>query len=183
MIKHPRLRAAGRWSAAIVGAAAAGYAGYIATAWLQYGNARAPRPEEVDSLLDRFMPRYEVVDRHQIAIAAPAGVVLTAAREMRLGRSPVIRAIFRAREFVLGATPQDRTEGQGLLAEMQSIGWRVLAEIPGREVSVLTLRRRLGRECDQRSAPHAQGAADGPKRVQPGTVSRCTFDPAPRDVE
>ena len=136
MTAHRYLRAAGRWSAAIVGAAAAGYAGYVATAWLQYGNARAPRPEEVDSHLDRFMPLYEVVDRHHIRIAAPAEVVSTAAREMRLGRSPAIRAIFKAREFVLGATPQDRTHGQGLLAEMQSIGWRVLTEIPGREVIV-----------------------------------------------
>ena len=182
MIKHPRLRAAGRWSAAIVGAAAAGYAGYIATAWLQYGNARAPRPEEVDSLLERFMPRYEVVDRHQIAIAAPAGVVLTAAREMRLGRSPAIRAIFKAREFVLGATPQDRTHGQGLLAEMQSIGCECWPRSPAGKC--LFSRFVVGWAVSAINDRHLtlkalQMALNVCSR---GTVSRCTFDPAPRDV-
>jgi hypothetical protein len=136
MISNRQARAAGRWSAVLVGAAAAAYVGYVTTAWLQYGHARTAKPEEVDPLLDRFMPQYEVVDRHHIAMAAPADVVLTAAREMNLWQSPIIRAIFKGREVILRAAPEDRGDAHGLLVEMQSIGWRVLAEIPGREVVV-----------------------------------------------
>jgi hypothetical protein len=136
MISNRHARAAGRWSAVIVGAATATYVGCVATEWLRYGRARTPQADEVDPLLDRFMPDYEVVDRHAIAIEAPAGVVFTAAREMNLRESPLIRAIFKTRELVLRATPEDRGNVQGLLAEMQSIGWRVLAEVPGREIVV-----------------------------------------------
>ena len=34
------------------------------------------------------------------------------------------------------ATPDDRPQPRGLLAAVQSLGWRVLAELPGREVVV-----------------------------------------------
>ena len=69
-------------------------------------------------------------------IAAPAAVVLGAAKEQDLMRSPLIRAIFKARELALGASPDDKLPPGGLLATMQSLGWRVLAERPGREVVV-----------------------------------------------
>ena len=51
-------------------------------------------------------------------------------------QSPLIRAIFKARELALGASPGDRRPPRGLLATVQSLGWRVLAETPGREVVV-----------------------------------------------
>lgn len=89
-----------------------------------------------DPLLERFIPRYEVVERHHIRIDAPADVVLEAAREFALLQSPIIRAIFRARELLLGARPTSRPQAGTLLADMLSIGWRVLAEVPGREVVV-----------------------------------------------
>jgi hypothetical protein len=129
-------RTAARSAVMVVGGAAAAYATCVAAAWLRYGRARPPTAAEADPLLDRFMPQYDVVDRHHVAVAAPAAVVLAAAGDMDLRRSPLVQAIFRAREIVLGATPERRRRGRGpgLLAEMQSIGWQVLAEIPGREV-------------------------------------------------
>jgi hypothetical protein len=130
------VRAAGRWSAILAGAAAGAYAAYVATAWFRYGNVRTPAPMEADPLLDRFMPQYEVVDRHHIRVGAPAAVVLAAARDMDLLRSPIIRTIFRAREVVLGATPDRLRHERGLLLAMQSIGWRLLAEVPDRELIV-----------------------------------------------
>lgn len=129
-------RTAGRSAVTVLGTAAAAYAACVAAGWLRYGSAKPPTAAEADPLLDRFMPHYDVVDRHHVAIAAPAAVVLAAAGDMDLRRSRLVQAIFRAREIVLRATPERRRPGRGpgLLAEMQSIGWQVLAETPGREV-------------------------------------------------
>ena len=85
-------------------------------------------------MLDRFIPKPEVVEHHQIAIEAPADVVLDAAKQMRMLDSPLVRAIFKAREFILGGEPDTRVHPQALFEQMQSIGWVVLAEHPGREV-------------------------------------------------
>jgi hypothetical protein len=48
----------------------------------------------------------------------------------------VIRAIFKGRELILGNKPDNTIRPRGLLAEVQSLGWRVLAELPGRELVV-----------------------------------------------
>lgn len=88
-----------------------------------------------DELLDTFMPEYDVAERHHVRIAAPPDVALAAAVDADLEQSVVVRGIIRARELVLGATPHT-VRPQGLLAQMQAIGWRVLAEKPGREIVV-----------------------------------------------
>ena len=89
-----------------------------------------------DELLDTFMPEYDVAERHHVRIAAPPDVVLSAAVDADLRQSIVIRGIIKAREWLLGTTPDTTARPKGLLAEMQSIGWRVLAEKPGREIVV-----------------------------------------------
>jgi hypothetical protein len=91
---------------------------------------------ECDELLDRFVPAYDVVERHQIRVAAPAAVTLAAAREQELLQLPLVRAIIRARELALGATRDDRPQPRGLLAATQALGWGILAEVPDREVVV-----------------------------------------------
>ncbi len=80
------------------------------------------------------MPVYEVVERHRLYVRAPAGITFQAAADMDLERSPVIRAIFRTREFILRAGPEARSEARGLLSQVLSMGWGVLAEIPDREI-------------------------------------------------
>jgi hypothetical protein len=112
------------------------YAAYVAGAWRNYGTPRSPDSDERDELLDRFMPVYDVVERHRIAIAAPAETVLAAAREQDLFQAPLVSAIFKAREVVLRASPPDRLQPRGLLAATLSMGWAVLAERPGREIVV-----------------------------------------------
>lgn len=116
--------------------AAATYATYVGVTWFRYGAPSQPSPEEEDELLDRFIPTYEVVERHHIRVSAPAEVTLTVARDQDLQESPLVRAIFRGRELVLGGTPDDRPRPRGLLALVQSFGWGVLAEVPGREIVV-----------------------------------------------
>ena len=96
----------------------------------------ATRAEIYDALLDAVMPVYDVVERHAIGVAAPPRLTLAAACEANLDASLVIRAIFRAREIVLGSKPQEAVRPRGLLALTTSIGWRVLKEVPDREVLV-----------------------------------------------
>ena len=48
----------------------------------------------------------------------------------------LVRAIVRTRELVLGASGDDRPQPRGLLEAMKSLGWGVLAEVPGRELVV-----------------------------------------------
>jgi hypothetical protein len=117
------------------GLAVAGYAAYAAAAWLRYGRPCPPGPGEGDPLLDRFLPEYDVAERHHIRVHAPADVVLSAASQLDLRGSPLVRAIFSTRAWILGAGP-DARPAQGLLADVQSLGWRVLAEVPGREIVV-----------------------------------------------
>lgn len=119
-----------------VAVTAAGYGALASLAWLRYGRPRLPQPDEADALLDRFMPACDVVERHHVCVAAPADVTLAAAGEMDLASSPLIAAVFKARELVLGSTRSEQEQPRGLLQQMQALGWRVLAEAPGREIVV-----------------------------------------------
>lgn len=132
----PRLRSMLRLAAAGLGAAAGAYGGYAALTWYRYGRVPEPDAQARDELLDRFMPTYEVVERHQIRVAAPAATTLAAAREQDLLQLPLVRPIFRAREIVLGATPDTRPQPSGVVAATLALGWGVLADLPDRELVV-----------------------------------------------
>jgi hypothetical protein len=53
-----------------------------------------------------------------------------------LQRSALIRAIFKGRELTLRADSEDMRRPTGLVALTRSLGWGVLAEVPGREIVV-----------------------------------------------
>jgi hypothetical protein len=80
------------------------------------------------------MPTYEVAERHHITVAAPADLTFVAACESDLMQSPIIRTIFKTRELALGAQPDTSAHPRGVVAFTQSIGWSVLAQVPGREL-------------------------------------------------
>jgi len=130
-----RITLASRAAAAGAGLAAASYAAYVATTWWRYGrvNARVSGDQR-DGLLDQFMPTYDVVERHHVRIDAPAEVTFTAATEMYLEQSSLVRGIFKAREWIMNSHSRPETEARPFLARMREIGWGVLAEIPGREI-------------------------------------------------
>jgi hypothetical protein len=65
---------------------------------------------------------------------APPDITLSAAADTDLEQSPVVRAIFRARELVLGSKNDAVARPRGLLAQLTSLGWGILAETPGREI-------------------------------------------------
>lgn len=118
----------------MLGVAAAAYAAYVGTAWSRYGHVNPPADDERDALLDTFMPRYDVVERHHIRVAAPANVTFAAAMEMNLQDSIVIRAIFKAREVLLGAEPDRAGASRSLIETTKTLGWVVLADVPGHEI-------------------------------------------------
>jgi hypothetical protein len=129
------LRFAARALAAGAGLAVASYATYVVITWIRYGNVKRPmNPAEEDSLLDQFMPTYEVVERQQVHVAAPADITFSVACEQDLQDSAIIKGIFKAREVFFGSKPNDKTLPRGLLAQTKALGWGVLAEVPGREI-------------------------------------------------
>jgi hypothetical protein len=134
MATSSRGRTLANWLSIGIGVAAAAYGVYAAIAWLRYGHVAPPARDDEDALLDHFMPAYEVVERHHIRVAAPAEMTFAAACETNLLSSPISRAIFRAREIILGSTPEEADRPRGVLALTKSIGWGVLAEVPGREI-------------------------------------------------
>jgi hypothetical protein len=129
-------RIVARGAAAGLGLGVAGYAALVGAAWWRYGHPSPPGTDEADPLLDRFMPDYDVVERHGVRVAAPAHLTFAAAADMDLQQSAVVRAIFRTRELVLGAEPDAVARPRGLLDQVLSLGWGVLAEVPDREVVV-----------------------------------------------
>ncbi len=153
------IRAGAKWSAMAFAIAAAAYGTYVGMTWYRYGNVAPPTPEDQDPLLDRFLPVYEIVERHHVRVAAPAAVTLDSARAADLQASPVVRTIIRAREVILGAAPVDRRPPCGLLAEMQSLGWGVLADVPGREVVVGAVTRPWEANVAFRALPPDQFSA------------------------
>jgi hypothetical protein len=112
----------------------AGYATWILVTWRHYGRPIRPSLAEADVLLDQFMPNYEVVERHQVRIDAPADQVLASASRMDLTGVGVVRAIVKARQLLLNAHDDKETPPMGLLDYTRSIGWGDLASAPGREV-------------------------------------------------
>ena len=125
-----------RVTAGTLGLATVGYAAASAFLWARYGHLSRAHDDEDDSMLDRFMPAYEIVERHHITVDAPAAITLAEASEQDLMSNPVIRAIFMARAIVLGSRKETRSLPTQLLPLVRSIGWRVLAENCGREIVV-----------------------------------------------
>ena len=124
-----------RWMALGAGVAVAAYGAYAGVTWTRYGRRqRVANRKDADELLDRFMPEYEIAERHHVNVAAPADITFSTACAMDLQDSAMVRAIFKARELLLCARPQANTPPGGLLAQTQAMGWTVLAQVPGREI-------------------------------------------------
>jgi hypothetical protein len=130
----PFLRSAAQWSWVALGLAVATYGTYVGLTWSRYGTPARSRPDQRDELLDQFMPTFDVVERHHVTVNAPAAVTLAAARTMELWSLPIVHAIFKGRELILGASPDRRPRPKGLVDQVLALGWVVLVEIPDREI-------------------------------------------------
>jgi hypothetical protein len=134
MSKGARVGTVAKSCAAVIGVGVAAYGTLAGAAWLRYGQVEAAEANEADAELDRFMPRYDIVERHHINVEAPAALTFASACELDIRRGPIVRAIFKARELLFGSTPDATERPREFFALMKSLGWGVLAERPGREV-------------------------------------------------
>ncbi len=106
-------RVASRALAACAWLAAGAYVAYVVVAWRRHGHPPVPTSGTADDRLDQFMPLYDVVERHHIRVAAPAHVTLAAAREMDISQAPIVRAIFKGREWLTVCAVEPATSVEG----------------------------------------------------------------------
>jgi len=128
---HFQPRVVAKCLAAGAGIFATGYGTFAGISWLRFGRTKKIAR---DKLLDRFMPDFDVVEHHGIRVAAPAEVTLDAAGSVDPEKSPLIRCIFKARELAMGARPQTEERGKSIIDRVTSLGWKVLAQDPSREI-------------------------------------------------
>jgi hypothetical protein len=167
-------------AAALSGLAGASYAAWVGASWLRYGHPPAPTSEDADGWLDRFVPVYEIAERHHISVAAPVAVTFAACMDMDLEDSQIIRAIFKGRELLLGADAAPETQARGLVALTKALGWGVLAEVPGRELVMGAVTRPWEANVVFRGLPADRFAAfDEPGYVKIAWTLRA--DPAGAD--
>ena len=83
-------------------------------------------------MLDRFIPRPDVRERHDITIRAPAALALDVARRFDMQSIWIIRALFWLRAKRLGAKTPAARPSAGLVADMLALGWGRLVDEPGR---------------------------------------------------
>jgi hypothetical protein len=131
-MKRLRSRTGQALAAGAAGAALLGL-GYVGLAWARYG--RDPLADATgDPLIDAFLPDPEVRERHHTVVAAPADLTWAAAQDLDFRDSALVRAIFRGRELLMRAGSNPREEAGTFLQQVQALGWRRLAEEPGREL-------------------------------------------------
>lgn len=87
------------------------------------------------SPLDRFMPRWDVRERFELAVDAPADLVLRTACEFDMQSLPLVKAVFRLREVMMGSAPAAPRQPQGIVAETRALGWGLLADAPDRWIA------------------------------------------------
>lgn len=118
----------------MTGAALATFAGYVGYTYAAYG--RSPRQLETESVLDEFVPDYEVRERHHIRVDAPAEIVMAAAHEISFNDSQVVRLIFdlRALPARLTGTSAPPVVRRSMMEEVRALGWKALAEEEGRHI-------------------------------------------------
>jgi hypothetical protein len=131
------MRVAAEGIAGAAALAALGYAACAGVAWTRFGHAAKARSrDEEDSLLDSFMPLYDVVERHRVHVDATAEVTLGVARDMNVFDSTIVRAIFKGRELLMGAVPPPEGVAlpPGLVPAALRLGWGVLSDEAGHEI-------------------------------------------------
>lgn len=82
--------------------------------------------------LARFISAPQVKRRHATLVRAPADLVFHVAETFDLESIWLVHALFWARAKILGAKAPPPRRMKGLVEELTSIGWRVLARDPGR---------------------------------------------------
>jgi hypothetical protein len=114
-------------TAAALGALA--YAAYATLAWARFG-----KRGHAHCSLDDVMPTYDVHLHHETRVRASAEATFDSICNTQFDRSPIVQALFRAREIFMGAKHAEPVVSSGLLDQLRSIGWTIVGEEPGREL-------------------------------------------------
>ena len=127
-----RTRTVVRWMLLALVAFVLGWLIWAVVSWAGYG--RGSRPAHISDPARQFLPDYEVEELFRANVRAPAPLTFAAAEDMRLDALPVIRAIFRARERLMGSGASKPFPAGGVVEQMRSMGWGVLSSSPQREI-------------------------------------------------
>ncbi len=130
--RRAKTRTVVQWVLFALGAFVLGWLIWAAVSWAGYG--RGSRTAYISDQARRFLPDYEVEEQFRANVRAPAPLTFAVAEEMSLDASPVIRAIFRARECFLGSGASKPLPAGGVVEQMRSMGWGVLSSSPQREI-------------------------------------------------
>jgi hypothetical protein len=85
-------------------------------------------------LIDRFLPKYDVIEHHEMKVDAPVDATYRAVKDLDLARSPIVLALLAVRglpTLFTGAVKPSRRLG---LNELLQAGFVVLGEEPNREI-------------------------------------------------
>ena len=82
--------------------------------------------------IEALLPECDVSFDREVRIAAPAPVAFEAMCGADIERSAIVRGLFRIRQFLLGGRHARYELPHGLLEQLDSLGWRCVAEEPGR---------------------------------------------------
>jgi hypothetical protein len=89
------------------------------------------------TLLDRYLPKWDVRDRHESTVRAERGRAYQALRSLDLERPLVVRTLFFLRtlpERLHGGVAPRRRRPRPFLESALEAGWRILEEEEGREL-------------------------------------------------
>jgi hypothetical protein len=109
-----------------------GYAIYAVMTWWEFGDHVGSAP--LDPLLDRFIPDWEVAERHETTVHASSDQTYMAVRMLDFDDSWIIRLIFRLRQLVMGGKTVPYPGPRTALDRALALGWGLLAEVPGKMI-------------------------------------------------
>jgi putative NADPH-quinone reductase len=135
--RRRRIAGIARVLASAASLAGVAYLASALTSWARYG--ATSDPARGDSLLDRFMPNYEVALRHATVVHAPASLTFAAIRLSDFQRSPIVRALFGMRDLLMRGRREDEGPVSLSIDDLTKIGWGVLDVDPGREIVLGTV--------------------------------------------
>jgi hypothetical protein len=90
--------------------------------------------EVMPDAMERFIPCADACERFEIVVHAPADLVMDVAANFDLQSLPLVKAIFRLRELLMGAARPAPRMPQGVLEETRALGWGMLDEVQGRRI-------------------------------------------------
>lgn len=91
-----------------------------------------PQATSLPSSLDPFIPTYDVRERFQVRVRAPAQLVYETAAQLDIQSLFLVQAIFWLRGKILSSNPAPTSPfASGFLVGARQLGWGVLREEPG----------------------------------------------------